>query len=94
MAPARPPTMACLRELDMLIMFEDAVESSLRDPASAARVWLGVAVELALVMKLEVEVGEYEMEPPTGSYDNTSVDAADADAEVLEAVGMLKEKRG
>jgi hypothetical protein len=50
-------------------MFEDAVESSLWDPTSAAKVWLGVAVALVLVMKLEVEVGEYEMEPPTGSYD-------------------------
>jgi hypothetical protein len=69
--PARPPTMACLRELDMWIMSEDAVESSVWDPVPAARVWLGVAVALALVMNLEVEVGEYEMEPPTGSYDKT-----------------------
>jgi hypothetical protein len=52
-------------------MSEDAVESSVWDPVPAARVWLGVAVALALVMNLEVEVGEYEMEPPTGSYDKT-----------------------
>lgn len=70
MAPARPPTMACLRELDMWIMSEDFVEPSVWDPTSAAGAWLGVEVALALVMKLEVEVGAYEMEP-MGSYDKT-----------------------
>jgi hypothetical protein len=67
MAPARPPTMACLRELDMLIMSEDSVEPSVWDPMSAAGVRLEVAVVLELVTKLEVDVGEYEMEPPIGS---------------------------
>lgn len=62
--------MACLRELDMWIMSEDFVEPSVWDPMSAAGAWLGVEVALALVMKLEVEVGAYEMEP-MGSYDKT-----------------------
>lgn len=85
MAPARPPTMACLRELDMVIMSEDDVEPSVWDPMSAARVRLGVEVALELVMKLEVEVG---------SYEKTLVDSADSDVDVLELVGMLKENRG
>ena len=48
-------------------MSDEAVEPSVWDPRSAARVRLEVEVALELVMKLEVEVGAYEMEPPTGS---------------------------
>jgi len=75
-------------------MSDDAVEPSVWDPRSAVRVRLGVEVALELVTKLEIEVGAYEMEPPIGSYDKTSVGSAETDVEVLEVVGMLKENRG
>jgi hypothetical protein len=52
-------------------MSDDDVEPSVWDPTSAARVWLGVEVALALVTKLEDDVGAYEMEPLIGSYDKT-----------------------
>jgi len=48
-------------------MSDDDFEPAVWDPRSASRVGLGVEVALELVMKLELEVGSYEMEPPTGS---------------------------
>jgi len=64
MAPARPPTMACLREFDMLIMSEDAV-SVAWDPTFVGTVRLELVDELE--MELKLEVGAKEKEPPIGS---------------------------
>ena len=64
MAPARPPTIACLREFGMLIRSEDAV-SVARDPTLVGVVRL----ELVDVLEMEVnlEVGANENEPPIGA---------------------------
>ena len=64
MAPARPPTIACLRELGMLIRSEDA-NSVARDPTLVGVVRL----ELVDVLEMEVnlEVGANENEPPIGA---------------------------
>lgn len=63
-APAKPPTMACLRELDMWIMSEEDV-SVARDPMSVGRVLVELTVELE--NESVVEEGAKEIEPPIGS---------------------------
>ena len=64
MAPARPPTIACLREFGMLIKSEDAVSVAC-DPMLVGVVWLELID--VLEMKVELEVGAKEKEPPIGS---------------------------
>lgn len=91
MAPARPPTIACLREFGMLIRSEDGV-SVARDPTLVGVVRL----ELVDVLEMEVklEVGAKEKEAPIGSYDKTSVVDEETEVEVLDVVGILKENSG
>ena len=65
-APARPPTMACLREFGMLIKSEDAVSVAC-EPMLVGVVKLELDDVLEIKVELGVEVGAKEKEPPIGS---------------------------
>jgi hypothetical protein len=64
MAPARPPTIACLREFDMLIRSEDDVSVAC-EPTCVGTVRLELVD--AVEMEVKLEVGAKEKEPPIGS---------------------------
>ena len=65
-APARPPTMACLREFGMLIKSEDAVSVAC-EPMLVGVMKLELDDVLEIKVELGVEVGAKEKEPPIGS---------------------------
>ena len=65
-APARPPTMACLRELGMLIRSEDGVSVAC-DPMLVGVVWVEITDVLEIKLEVGVEIGAKEKEPPIGS---------------------------